>query len=327
MKNRAYYKIVEETIARSIADRRLPAGTQLNTSILAERFSISRPPIARALKMLAERGLIRRVRGRGFMVLGDGIDTPIRRDLHQVEFDLSNDHGREEALVAPSWERILEEVEADVLNCIPFGTYMISETIMCQHYGVGRSVVRDVLARMHARRIVRKDRQSHWVSGPLSARMLNDAHELRRKIEPTAVAHAIERVPTDVLAAMRERLRNAISAGLALSQPQVDLFEADLHTTCVRASPNQLLADMVRTLQLAHVIDRLFGTYIGVHNAVEMLVEHRLVFDHMLVADRDGTEAALRFHLDADHERARARLKVLSVFDDPMVAPYLSRIY
>ena len=58
-----------------------------------------------------------------------------------------------------------------------------------------------------------------------------------------------------------------------------------------------------------------------------MLAEHRLVLDHMLFGDKGGTEAALRFHLDADHERARARLKVLSVFDDPEVAPYLIRIH
>jgi hypothetical protein len=36
---------------------------------------------------------------------------------------------------------------------------------------------------------------------------------------------------------------------------------------------------------------------------------------------------ALRHHLDADHARARARLKVLSVFDAAAIAPYLTRIH
>lgn len=314
-------------LAHSISEGKLPVGTQLMASPLAELLSVSRPPVTRALKALAERGLIAPISGHGYMVCGEGAVAPIRRNLHQLDIARSIDHARDVALVAPSWERILERVEADVLNCIPFGTYMISETALGQHFGVSRTVVRDVLSRLHGRRMIRKDRQSHWVTGPLSARMLNDAHELRRQIEPLAVAGAIQHLAKSDLAEMLERLRAAISCGAALSQSQVDTFEADLHEICVRASPNQLLAETVRTLQLSHIVNRLFGTYIGVHDACAMLAEHRLVIDHMLIADRGGTEAALRFHLDADHERARARLKVLSIFDDPQVAPFLTRVH
>lgn len=327
VKHRPYYQIVEETLAHAVATGALPAGTQLMASPLAERLKVSRPPVTRALKSLAERGLILPVPGRGYMVPGDGATAPVRRNLHQLDLSLGGDPARDQAPVAPSWERILEEVEAEVLDCIPFGTFMISEAVLGQHFGVSRTVVRDVLSRLHGRRMIRKDRQSHWVTGPLSARMLNDAHELRRQLEPLAVAGAIGHLPRPRLAEMRERLRAAISDGAALSQPQMDSFEADLHLACLGATPNRLLADTVRPLQLAHVVDRLFGTYIGVHDAFALLAEHRLVFDHMLIGDRGGTEAALRFHLDAGHARARARLKVLSIFDDPEVAPYLTRIH
>lgn len=327
MKYRPYYEIVEDMLARSIADGRLPAGTQLMASPLAKRLAVSRPPVTRALKALAERGLIAPISGHGYMVCGDGIDEPLRRNLHLLDIALTLDETRDEALVAPSWERILEQVEFDVLHCIPFGTFMISETALGKHFDVSRTVVREVLSRLHGRGVIRKDRQSHWVTGPLSARMLNDTHQMRRQIEPLAVAGAIDHLARSALAEMRERLRATISGGAALSPGQVDAFEADLHDTCVRASPNQLLVDTVRTLRLSHVVNRLFGTYIGVHDALAMLAEHRLVLDHMLFGDKGGTEAALRFHLDADHERARARLKVLSVFDDPEVAPYLIRIH
>jgi DNA-binding GntR family transcriptional regulator len=107
----------------------------------------------------------------------------------------------------------------------------------------------------------------------------------------------------------------------------VAAFESDLHDTCVNASPNRLLTEMVKTVQFSGIVNRLFATHIGVHDTSAMLAEHRLVLDHMLIGDRGGTEAALRFHLDADHERAISRLKVLSIFDGPEVAPYLTRMY
>ena len=58
-----------------------------------------------------------------------------------------------------------------------------------------------------------------------------------------------------------------------------------------------------------------------------MLREHALVFDHASIGDVEGAASAMRYHLDADHERARARLKVLSVFDAAEIAPYLVRIH
>ena len=310
-------------LARSIAEGDLPPGTHLMASPLAERLSDSRPPVTRALQALAERGLILPVEGRGYMV--PGAPAPVRRNLHELRLSLGED--RDSAPVVPGWERILEDVAAQVLDCMPFGTFMISEANLGRSFGVSRTVVRDVLSRLQARGMIRKDRQSHWVAGPLSARMLNDAQELRRQLEPLAVASAIGVLPRSEIVGMRERIRTAISDGAALSQPQVDGLEADLHQRCLSAAPNRLLEDMVRPLQLSHVVDRLFATYIGVHDLMAILVEHRLVLDHMLIGDRSGAEAAMRFHLDADHERARARLKVLSIFDDPDVAPYLIRIH
>ena len=321
-----YYRLVEDLLERSIASGTLPAGTQLMASPLAERLSVSRSPVSRALRRLAERGVIVAVPGQGYMVGGAGGLEPVRRNLHHIDLTLGDDAANKEAPVAPSWERILEDVADAILNCIPFGTFMISETGMGAHFGVSRTVARDVLSRLHGRRMIRKDRQSHWVTGPLSARMLNDAHALRRELEPLAVSGAIGQVPRADIADMRERLRVVLRGAGPVSQPTLDAFEADLHIRCVSAAPNQLLDDTVRPLQLSHVVHRLFGTYIGVHDTSDMLSEHLLIFDHMLIGDCGGTKAALRYHLDADHLRARARLKVLSIFDNPAVAAYLTRV-
>jgi DNA-binding GntR family transcriptional regulator len=95
----------------------------------------------------------------------------------------------------------------------------------------------------------------------------------------------------------------------------------------LRAGRNKQLARAVQLSQLSLVINRLFETYIGLHEETNLLREHALVFDHLLLGDGAGAAMALRHHLDADHARARARLKVLSVFDAAAIAPYLTRIH
>ena len=126
---------------------------------------------------------------------------------------------------------------------------------------------------------------------------------------------------------MRERVRQALDKRTAVSQPTIDVLETDLHILCLEPVRNRRLADAARLAQLSLVVNRLFGTYIGVHDESEMLMEHRLVLDHLILGDGAGTETALRYHLDADHQRARARLKVLSVFSAPEIAPYLIRVH
>jgi DNA-binding GntR family transcriptional regulator len=324
--NKPYYEIVREVLAQNIASGRLPPGTRLFTAAVADRLGVSRPPVKRALRLLEDGGLIHRSSSHGYVV-GEralGIE-PLRRNLHQLDLDLTERLSGN--LVRPSWERIFEAVEEDVLNCIPFGTYQISEAALGDHFAVSRTVVRDVLSRVHGRGIIAKDRSSHWIAGPLSARMLDEAHEIRRLLEPSALAAAMPYLDRAALRAMRERVRSTLEKGGELSQDTISRFEADLHDACIEPVRNRRLAETVRLSQISLVVNRLFGIYIGVHDETEMLLEHRVVFDHLALGDRDGASAALHFHLDADHRRSRARLKVLSVFSEPRVAPYLIRVH
>lgn len=324
--NKPYYDVVREVLSANIESGRLPVGTRLFTAAVADRLGVSRPPVKRALALLEKQGSVRQTAEHGYVVgaMDDGTE-PVRRNLHLLDLDLSERLSG--TLVQASWERIFEAVEEDVMNCIPFGTYQISEATLGDHFSVSRTVIRDVLSRMHGRGIIAKDRSSHWIAGPLSARMLDEAHEMRRLLEPSALGAALPNLDRQELAAMRERIRATLEAGAAVSQETIDSLEADLHTGCMETVRNRRLAETVRQSQLSLVVNRLFGTYIGVHDETEMLMEHRLVFDHLILGDREGVEAAHRHHLDADHLRARARLKVLSVFSEPEIAPYLIRIH
>ncbi len=94
---------------------------------------------------------------------------PGRENLHLLDLDLSLLESGKSTPLAPRWETILEEVKQGVLRAIPFGTFQISETGICDHFGVSRTVSREVLARLDMQGHVEKSRSSHWIVGPLSA--------------------------------------------------------------------------------------------------------------------------------------------------------------
>jgi DNA-binding GntR family transcriptional regulator len=317
-----YYQIVRDELRLNIVSGRLPEGTLLFEAAVADRLGVSRPPVRRALALLAEEGLVRRAKGRGFVVGRAGVAAE-RRNLHAIPLDLSQRLSGGRA----SWEIIHDEVEANVLACSPFGVFQISEAGLGEAFEVSRTVVRDVLNRMHGRNLIVKDRRSHWIAGPLGARMLADYHELRRALEPRALSSALPGLDRSVLASMRERVRGAIAANAPPALAEIEAIETDLHVRCIAGLRNQRLLDAVRQTQLSLVINRLFGLYLGVHDEEEMLLEHRLIYDHLTLGDAAGAAAALGHHLEADHERARARLKVLSMFSEPDIAPYLIRIH
>ncbi len=81
---------------------------------------------------------------------------PARTNLHRLALDLPEALGKN--LGQASWERIFEAVEAEVLNCIPFGTFQVSEAVIGDYFDVSRTVVRDVLSRMDSRGLISKDR-------------------------------------------------------------------------------------------------------------------------------------------------------------------------
>ena len=178
--NRPYYEVIRDLLAANIDGGRLPVGTRLITAAVADRLGVSRPPVKRALARLEREGRLRYSRKTGYVVgaARDGVE-PVRLNLHALDLDLSG------PLSPPSpqatWERIFQTVESDILNCMPFGTYQISEAGLGDHFSVSRTVIRDVLSRMQDRALISKDRSSHWIAGPLSARMLDDAHATTTK--------------------------------------------------------------------------------------------------------------------------------------------------
>lgn len=322
--HKAYYEIVRDVLALNIGEGALPQGTRLYVAAVADRLSVSRSPVKRALELLSDEGVVTRDGARGYVVGRTVVHDTNRPNLHLLDLHLPGNETA--ALVPPSWEMIVQKVDQELMNAIPFGIYQISESGICDHFKVSRTVTREVLARLHDRGTISKDRASHWIAGPLSARMLDDLHDIRQIVEPAALDRAAPALDLGMVAAMRGRAASALSAEQTLTEDMLDRLETDLHVTCLSPLRNLRLAQVVRNAQLSFVVNRLFATYIARHDETAMLLEHRLVLDHLAIRDGTGAAMALRHHLDADHIRTRDRLKVLAVFGDPSIAPYLTRL-
>lgn len=325
--NRPYYQIVQDWLAEMIGQGTLPQGARVTVAGVAQRLAVSRSPVVRAMENLAREGVLTPHGRAGYQVGQGGEGDPGRQaviNLFSLPVDLPD---TDDLLNAPAeWERVLAEVAASVESCIPFGIYQISESAMCEHFSVSRTVTREVLARLHERGVLTKDRASHWLAGPLSARMLDELHELRRLLEPAALQKATPHLAAADLQAMLDRLEEAASVGPTIPPAVMAALETDIHETCLGPQGNRRIAAALAQVQGARAVNRLFATHVVQHNENNLLAEHRLVLGHLRLGDAAGAAAALRYHLDADHERTRQRLKVLSVFADPVVAPYLNRM-
>lgn len=315
-----YYEIIQEWATDNVAAGLLPHGTRLTVAAVAERLELSRSPVKRALDILAQKGLLTRDLRAGYIVGSADLASPVAANLFKLPLPGLNTEARHPG--RSSWERILNEVAEATAASIPFGIYQISETGIGEHFGVSRTITREVLSRLQERGAIGKDRASHWIAGPLSARMLDDEHALCRLLEPAAIVGA-----ASLIRAMVPTMQARLARATPNSPPvEIEAIEVDLHDTCAGLQSNRRLAASLQQLRTARRVNRLFATHVVQHDESALLAEHRLVLDHLALGDGDGAAAALRHHLDADHFRTRERLKVLSVFEAPNVAPYLARV-
>jgi DNA-binding GntR family transcriptional regulator len=317
---RPYYSLVEEWVDRNIASQALPAGTRVTVASVADRLGISRSPVKRALDMLAHRHRLT-VDGRmGYIVGPPSVEPAPVANLFALP--LSDPADLTAAESRPGWERILDAVTEAVATAAPFGIWQVSEADLCSHYEVSRTVVREVLARLQERGALGKDRAGHWIAGPLSARMLDEEHGLRVLLEPAALLQAAPALRADA-----PHLRATLDRADPHCSPEVmAVLETGLHEAALPHLQNRRMAATLRLLTASRHVNRLFATHVARHDESALLAEHRLVVDHIALGDGPGAAAALRHHIEADHIRTRARLRVLSVFPDPVTAPWLSRV-
>lgn len=319
------YEIAEDVLRTNIAQGVLPRGLVLLEGPLADILQTSRAPVQRALLQLERDGLVHRFDGRGYLVGPDGHSSePIRTDIKTLGLIIPS-HVDEALQSRSSWERIYDEIERDVAGCVVFGQYRIVENELANHFSVSRTVVRDVLTRLRERGLVRKNQSSHWVAGPLTAQIVKDHFGLRRTLEPQALATAFPFLDKRMLADLFAQLSALEQRQSPGSDGVMEDIQAKFIETCVLATPNERLADLVRNNLLpVTAIERLLRQ-LGLPEDPALVTELRLIVELLLRGAANAASAMLECHLDGLMHRTIARMKIVAIIPGPKAtAVYLT---
>jgi DNA-binding GntR family transcriptional regulator len=313
------YQRATALLAGQIRDGVLPTGAYVTESIVAERFGISRAPARRALAELERRGLVEKAKGRGYAVL-DGAPAAAGRVPVQPEEESVR------LLSLPSWERIYGEVENEIIARISFASWQINEARLARHYGVSRTVARDVVGRLQQRGILRKDERSRWYAPALTPEHIGELYELRAILEPVALAKAAPRLPAGLLQRMRQDLEAAIGRG-DVAGATLDRLEEAMHVTLLGYCGNHALMQAITLPQSLLIAHRFLYRWTPRLFAAEpFLPEHLDIVEHLERGATAGAAAALEQHLRASRDRAITRVDVIQRAFAAEELPYLERL-
>jgi DNA-binding GntR family transcriptional regulator len=298
------YQRAFDILAGQIDDGSILPGTRLTESGVAAQFGISRAPARRALSELEDSGRIVKSPGRGYAVPGDEDRKAVRatsgpdEDLRLVSLS--------------SWERIYGEVEDEIIGRISFASWRVNEAELARHYGVSRTVARDVVARLQQRGMVRKDERSRWFAPALSPEHVSELYELRSILEPVALKKAAPLIAPGFLARMRANLESAMEHADEIEGPMLDRLEKEMHVDLLGHCRNQTLMQAMalpQSLLIAHRF--LYRWTPRLFESEPFLPEHVEIVDHLEAGRIEAATEALRRHLLVSRDRALARVAVI----------------
>jgi DNA-binding GntR family transcriptional regulator len=269
--------------------------------------------VQRALAQLERDGLIRRFSGRGYLVgRADSAAAPIRTDLRQLGLVVSDE--LDEALQARgSGEWIAADLEQAVSVCLVFGAFRMIEADVAAHYGVSRTVIRDVLGRLQERGLLRKTQSSRWIAGPLTAQALRECYEVRGILEPAALLAAAPGIDRGELLRLRDDLMRDGSEARA---PGPDLH-ARFIDLCIGAAPNAALVALVRQNMTVLEATTRSLAQLGLPQDDAAAAELRTAADLLLNGSAAAAAEWWRDHLKAASRRSVAQLKIVAIIERP----------
>ena len=205
--------------------------------------------------------------------------------------------------------------------------WRIIEAEMARHYGVSRTVARDVLARLQQAGVVNKDERSRWYAPALTATNVSELYELRAILEPEALAKAAQQVPSDFLDQMRSNLLDALARGHTSDWALLDRLEDEMHGQLLSYCGSKAMRQAIRLHQSLLIAHRfLYRNTAAMFETEPFLAEHLLIVDHLLSGDVAAAQSSLRAHLLGSGNRAMVRIDHIVSRYHPADLPFLEKL-
>lgn len=315
------YQRVVEILTNEIRQGAIAAHATLTETAVAVRFGISRAPARRALFELEKAGLVAKSGSRGFAVVTGQHNRRPREEGGGIGT------GDQKLVPQASWERIYGAVESEIIARISFASWRVNEAELARHFGVSRTVARDVVSRLQQRGVVQKDDRSRWYAPALSAEHVGELYELRWILEPVALTKAAPNLPDGLLAQLHRNVTEAISHAHEIGGEVLDQLEHDLHVALLGHCRNRALMQAITYPQSLIIAHRFLYRWTSRMFATEpFLPEHLEIFEHLRAGRIADAANALEAHLRVSRDRAMSRVRVIVSGSQPDPLPYLERL-
>jgi len=270
----------------------LKAGAHLAESLLAERIGTSRSPVNAALRHLAEIGMLRRDRDRGFFLERDAASLG---DVARRFSALPDD---------PLYLRIAEDRLTRRL------ADLVNEVELMRTYEVARSTLRRTLSRIQQEGWVQKAVGHGWQFLPMidSPQAYDESYLYRASIEPAGLTSPRFKADAAELASLRRQQALIAGTGWKTMTP-IELFESNslFHETLAKWSGNRFVLHGVRRIDhLRRLVEYRQAARQPAQRRAQAQ-QHLAILDAIEAGDRQAAAALMRAHLEgARHGKVRA---------------------
>jgi DNA-binding GntR family transcriptional regulator len=317
---RPAYAAIADKVRQGITRGSLAPGMVLLEGALAQIFGSSRVPVKQALAMLEEEGLLRRFDGRG-LIVGDA--EPVRVKLVPEALGLGD--SAQVLVKSFAWQSFYYDFEREITLRSILGRFKINELALARHYGVGRTVARDLLLRTQLTGLVEKGESGRWWIVPLDEKRFENLYELRLLLEPVALRTAVEAIPDDVLESFRARLIAADNRFPDVGQAELDQLENDLHVECLGFTSNTEVFEALRRSRCILIAGKHIQTALARTPKVDPFMDEHLEIFNAVSRKRPDEASALLFnHLISSSIKAQERLALFRNMPPPDMQSYIS---
>lgn len=260
-------------------------GEHLAAQGLADRLRVSRQLINEALQFLAEQGIARRERNRGFFLALPHDEIP--------EALLLDDQGSEDDLIEASYFRIAED---RLRGTLPES---VTEAALRTRYGLSKPQLATLLTRIAQEGWIERKQGYGWTFATMltSPDSLLQSYRLRLALEPAALLEPGYRLDPAVLERCRAAEIHLLKGGIATdSADRLHDRGVNFHESLVEASGNGFFIDAIRRVNRV----RRLLSYRSMQNRTryrEHCEQHLHILELLEQGRNEEASEAMRAHL------------------------------